>query len=71
MPTRTDINRLVAELQMEAELISELQGKNEKAKSRIDKGAQDELDWAALHYFFDSHKKYIKKLMEIRENIEE
>lgn len=72
MPTRADLNRLIAELQMEAELISELQGKNEKAKSRIDKGAQDELDWAALgytiHNIYNALENYCIRIAKYFEN---
>lgn len=50
MPEREDILTLIAELDADVELLHELVGKNAKALARIDAGATDELDYAALGY---------------------
>ncbi|MFW6260593.1 MAG: hypothetical protein ACOC6J_03315 [Spirochaetota bacterium] len=50
MPEREDLLTLIAELDADIELLDALVGKNAEALSRIDAGAIDELDYAALGY---------------------
>lgn len=45
-----DVDRLVAELMLDSATIDELCAQNERAAERIDRGASDDLDYAALGY---------------------
>ena len=47
---RARYERLLAELRDQAAAISSLREPHRRAQSRIDAGARDELDWAALGY---------------------
>jgi hypothetical protein len=47
---KSDVLRLVAELDSDMSLLDDLIKKNEKAWRRIESGSVDELDWAALGY---------------------
>jgi hypothetical protein len=47
---KSDVLRLVAELDSDMLLLDDLIKKNEKAWRRIESGSVDELDWAALGY---------------------
>lgn len=48
--TNADFERLTAELESDAGDLVRVIGKNERARSRIELGASDLLDWAALGY---------------------
>ena len=48
--TSTDIRRLIAELTLDLSLMEPLVQSNQRAETRIQKGATDELDYAALGY---------------------
>ena len=47
---KADFDRLIAELEADAKDIRGLVEENERAMGRIDQGAVDRLDWAALGY---------------------
>jgi len=50
MPTKSEIYQLIAELDADMESLAGLEEQNEKAVGRIQAGATDELDYAALGY---------------------
>ncbi len=50
MQNRHGVLRLISELEQDIALLSELAVKNAKAEGRIESGATDELDYAALGY---------------------
>lgn len=47
---KADFDRLIAELEADARDLKELVNENVRAMGRIDQGAVDRLDWAALGY---------------------
>ena len=47
---KADFDRLIAELEADARDFKELVKENARAMDRIDQGAVDRLDWAALGY---------------------
>ena len=47
---KTDLLRLVAELDSDISLLDDLTQKNKTAWQRINRGSVEELDWAALGY---------------------
>ena len=50
MQSREDIFRLISELQQDIELLDEVCEQNSKAVRRVESGAIDDLDYAALGY---------------------
>jgi hypothetical protein len=48
--TKAHFERLLAELREQADLLDGLIERNRRAQARVDAGAVDELDWAALGY---------------------
>lgn len=67
-----DINRLISELDMETETLTILEEKNRKAQKRIEEGARDELDWAALgytiHNIYNAIENYCLRIAKFFEN---
>ena len=50
MPDRQEVLRLVSELQQDMDVLAELEEQNTRALGRIEAGATDALDYAALGY---------------------
>ncbi len=48
--TEESFDRLIAELRSDIEDLSVLEGRNRQAAARVESGARDDLDWAALGY---------------------
>ena len=48
--TKSDVGRLIAELRLDSEALDDLGTTNARAQKRIEKGASDSLDYAALGY---------------------
>ena len=69
---RADFNRLRAELDGDMVIIRDNEAKNAKAKRRIEAGAQDELDWAALgytiHNLYNAIESYFLRIAKFFEN---
>lgn len=72
MPSRTSLNRLTAELETDIQTLKELEKKNVRALRRIDAGARDELDWAALgytiHNLYNGIENYCLRIAKFFEN---
>jgi hypothetical protein len=64
--------RLIAELNADVELLGELCEKNRRAGARIEAGATDELDWAALgytiHNLYNALEAYFLRVAKFFEN---
>lgn len=69
---RTQLERLVAELQDDVTVLEEVAQKNERAHARIAAGADDELDWAALaytiHNIYNALEAYFLRVSKFFEN---
>lgn len=48
--THADVDRLIAELTLDSAMLDELSAQNERATERLNRGATDDLDYAALGY---------------------
>jgi hypothetical protein len=72
MPNRNSLNRLIAELEIDIHTLKELERKNSKAMQRINAGAKDELDWAALgytlHNLYNGIENYCLRIAKFFEN---
>ena len=69
---RLQFERLIAELRHDIELLRALEEKNRRALDRVDKGAVDELDWAALaytiHNAYNAIENYCLRITKFFEN---
>lgn len=72
MPTAKQLKRLRAELNTDFEQLSRLEEKNRKAVERIEAGATDELDYAALgytiHNVYSLIENYALRIAKVFEN---
>jgi hypothetical protein len=70
--TRAQFDRLLAELHEQVGLLDGLLERNQRAEARIQAGAVDELDWAALgytiHNFYNSVEAYCLLIAKFFEN---
>ena len=72
MQSRDEILRLISELKQDMELLAELAGQNARGVARIDTGATDHLDYAALgytiHNLFSLIENYALRIAKAFEN---
>ncbi|UCF97120.1 MAG: hypothetical protein JSV89_18395 [Spirochaetaceae bacterium] len=69
---KSDLLRLIAELDSDASLLESLAYKNRKAWQRIEQGSNEELDWAALgytiHNIYNLLENYFLRISKFFEN---
>ncbi|MFZ4617433.1 MAG: hypothetical protein ACOYM2_14725 [Rectinemataceae bacterium] len=69
---KTDFDRLIAELDADAKDLSALLEENRRAQGRLDHGAIDRLDWAALgytiHNIYGVMENYCQRIAKFFEN---
>ena len=69
---KSDLLRLVAELESDVSLLSTLSQTNQKAWQRIERGNAEELDWAALgytiHNIYNLLENYFLRISKFFEN---
>jgi len=70
---KSDVLRLVAELQSDMSILDDLTKKNKKARQRIERGSVEELDWAALgstiHNIYNLFESYFLRISKFFENV--
>ena len=70
--TKSDLLRLVAELQSDVSILEDLRKKNQRAWQRIQQGMDEELDWAALgytiHNIYNLLENYFLRISKFFEN---
>jgi hypothetical protein len=71
--TKEQFERLIAELDADMEILFSLGEKNVRANARIEQGAVDELDWAALgytiHNIYNAMEGYFLRVAKFFENM--
>ena len=69
---KSDLLRLVAELDSDFDLLETLKQKNERARQRVEQGSSEELDWAALgytiHNIYNLLENYFLRISKFFEN---
>ena len=69
---KSDLHRLIAELDSDLDLLENLKQKNERAWQRVEQGSFEELDWAGLgytiHNIYNLLENYFLRISKFFEN---
>lgn len=69
---KSDLLRLVAELDSDLDLLKTLKQKNERARQRVEQSGSEELDWASLgytiHNIYNLLENYLLRISKFFEN---